>query len=382
MLGIFPAFSAGPGGVQESGRLAWQAIVRRGSLAPRTESEGSVLFCYGRGDAAPATGNLGLGEESRASKRSPLLASHEDPTAISRVVHATTKLGAVMAALRSRWTGGLVLIWHLGLLKLLPFFRIHDAKVVLFLHGIEAWSPQDWLTSSLLRRVDLFLCNSNHTWSRFLSVNPRFRTAPHRIIPLGVDVPIDRRVPDPDAPPAVLMIGRLLRTEGYKGHREMILAWPLVLEQLPEAQLWIAGDGDLRSELEGLAGTLVSRGSVRFLGLVSWERKEELLLRSRCLAMPSRKEGFGLAYLEAMRAGRPCLVSTCDAGQEVVNPPEAGLAADPGNPQGLAEAVCRLLTPSPEWKALSRQARIRYETLYTATHFQNRLLSALEIAGS
>ena len=120
---------------------------------------------------------------------------------------------------------------------------------------------------------------------------------------------------------------------------------------------------------------------VHFFGKVSESRKQELLLRCHCLAMPSRGEGFGLVYLEAMRLGRPCLVSTLDAGREVVHPPEAGLAADPSNPLALADAICRLLTEGSDLQTLSLQARRRYDSYYTASHFQNRLLKALASVG-
>ena len=75
--------------------------------------------------------------------------------------------------------------------------------------------------------------------------------------------------------------------------------------------------------------------------------------------------------------GRPCLVSTVDAGHEVVNPPEAGLAADLGNPSQIAEAVCQLLTPGPQWEHWSAQARRRYADHFTAKQFQQRLIAAL-----
>lgn len=100
-------------------------------------------------------------------------------------------------------------------------------------------------------------------------------------------------------------------------------------------------------------------------------------MRCRCLALPSRGEGFGLVYLEAMRMGRPCLVSTLDAGREVVNPPEAGLAADPDDLRELTDAACELLNAGPQWERWSDQARRRYEATFTAEDFQNRLLAAL-----
>jgi phosphatidylinositol alpha-1,6-mannosyltransferase len=174
----------------------------------------------------------------------------------------------------------------------------------------------------------------------------------------------------------MLAISRLCRSEDYKGQRELIAVWPQVLARLPDARLWIAGDGDLRPDLERAAAPLGDR--VQFWGRVSEEQKQALLRRCQCLAMPSRGEGFGLVYLEAMRLGRPCLVSTCDAGQEVVHPPEAGLAVDPRDSSSLADSAVRLLSPGSEWDAWFAGARRRYAAHYTASQFQRRLMQAID----
>jgi phosphatidylinositol alpha-1,6-mannosyltransferase len=243
--------------------------------------------------------------------------------------------------------------------------------------GIEAWREQVWLTRKQLEKVDLFLSISDHTWRRFVEFNPRYEGKPHRTILLGIGAPLDGVSPLPGATPAALMLSRLSRGEDYKGHREVINAWPAVFRKMPDAELWIAGDGDLRNDLEQLVAERGLQKKVRFLGQVAEDMKQQLLQQCRCLVMPSRAEGFGLVYLEAMRLGRPCLVSTLDAGREVVNPPEAGLAADPDDEHELVSAVCRLMTDGPEWHKWSEQARRRYEENYTAKHFQARLLAAL-----
>ncbi len=248
----------------------------------------------------------------------------------------------------------------------------------LFLHGIEAWRRQDSITRWALHRVHLFLSNSDHTWERFLEWNPGMKNAAHVTVPLGLGT-AETPKSAPSGTPVALMIGRLARAEGYKGHREMIQAWPLVLEQAPDAQLWIAGDGNLRRDLEQLAQARGLNGHVRFLGEIPDAEKEDALRQCRFVALPSRGEGFGLVYLEAMRMGRPCLVSDTDAGREVVNPPEAGLAANPGNPRQLSEAVVRLLAAGPEWSKWSEQARCRYESNFTARQFHERLLTAIEL---
>ena len=157
----------------------------------------------------------------------------------------------------------------------------------------------------------------------------------------------------------------------------MLAAWPRVLARRPRAQLWIVGPGPLGAELQRKVNEQGLDRSVRIYGRLTEDEKQDLLVRCRCLALPSRGEGFGLVYLEAMRVGRPCLVSDVDAGREVLNPPEAGLAVNPDDLEAVADATCRLLSAGPEWDRLSQQARLRYEENFTAKHFQTRLLTAL-----
>jgi len=291
-------------------------------------------------------------------------------------ITARTKPEAIRRILGVSEKPRVVLVWHLGLLKLLPFLRARDARVVVFLHGIEAWRVQDLFTRQLLRRVNLFLANSAHTYARFLEFAPEARTIPHQIIPLGVGAP-DYETSTPQDPPSALVLSRLERAEDYKGHRELIAAWRGVRAQIPGATLWIAGDGNLRGELETLARTHDVQNVVHFWGRVSESQKKELLQACRCLAMPSRGEGFGLVYPEAMRAGRPCLVSDCDGGREAVHPPEAGLEVNPTDTPAVTEALVRLLGSGPEWAGWSERARARYEANFTAARFQQRLITAL-----
>ena len=341
------------------GRLAWEGI-RESRISDRgmAQSGQPYLFCYGtqNGNGRSVT------ENGRQAFDSASWAFDG--------FHTSSKLKAAFAAAKLRESVKLVLVWHVSLLRLLPFFRFREAKIALFLHGIEGWRRQGWLTRMLLRRVSLFLVNSDHTWERFLCFNPTFEAAPHRRVNLGLGAPRSVAIAAPSHVPAVVMIGRLLRSEAYKGHREMIAAWPLVLRQIPKAELWIAGAGDLRQNLEAMVRGRGLDHRIRFFGQISEDEKQNLLAQCRCLAMPSRGEGFGLVYLEAMRLGRPCLVSIVDAGREVVNPPEAGLAADPGNPQALSDAICRLVSDGREWEQWSIQARRRYEQYFTASHFQ------------
>jgi phosphatidylinositol alpha-1,6-mannosyltransferase len=337
------------GGAQTSGAVVWQLLGQHAS---------NTMFCY-------------CGKHWRRVPPAPRLSAGAE-------VHARSKTSAVLTALRRTWRADIILVWHLGMLKLVPLFRQRRARLVVSLHGIEAWRPLDLLTRRLLEQADLVLTFSDHTWRRFGAANPTLKGLPHRTVHLGWAEPAggDGPLAAPTRPRAV-MVSRLDSNERYKGHAEVISAWQRVRGRVPDAELWIVGDGDLRPELEQAVSRLGLTTCVRFWGFVDEDRKRELIRSSRCLVLPSRNEGFGLVYLEAMRLGRPCLVSTLDAGREVVAPPVAGLAADIDSPDTLVDSICRLLTDGPEWCAWSRAATQRYAANFTARHFQSRLVDEL-----
>ncbi|MGQ0563048.1 MAG: glycosyltransferase family 4 protein [Gemmatimonadota bacterium] len=345
LLGVFNAFdTANPGGVQVSGRLAWHA------LGETREFDARALLVSLEATSAPA-----------------------DP----RIITGIGRLDSIAAARRARGDFDVALFWHLDLLKLLPFLRLgpHCRKIV-FLHGVEAWRRRGTLTRRALARSALVLSNTAYTYQRALRANAELTGRKQRIVHLGVGAPLDEPTPTPAALPAAIMIARLHAQERYKGHDQVIAAWPGVVARVPGAQLWMVGDGDLSADLHAAAERAGVGDYVRFFGRATEPEKEALLRRARCLLLPSTGEGFGLVYLEAMRLGRPCLVGI-DGGREVVNPPEAGFSVTHRTPQEITDAVVRLLTLNGEWHARSAAARARYEREYTAAEFGRRIVAAV-----
>ncbi len=175
--------------------------------------------------------------------------------------------------------------------------------------------------------------------------------------------------------PAVLIVGRLSSTEKYKGHDQLLEAWPLVQREHPSAELWIAGDGDDRARLEARALELGLARGVRFFGRVSHAELGALYDTARVFAMPSSGEGFGLVFVEAMRRGLPCICST-DSAQEIVVHDHTGLVV-PQTAQALATACNRLLSDDELCQRYSRAGFERAITSYTFEAFSRRLEDAL-----
>jgi len=93
--------------------------------------------------------------------------------------------------------------------------------------------------------------------------------------------------------------------------------------------------------------------------------------------MPSRGEGFGLVYLQAMRAGLPCLGSRDDAAADVIVDGDTGLLVPHQDPEAIAGAVARLLTDESMRRRMGEAGHRRFETVFSYPRFRARLASVL-----
>lgn len=115
-------------------------------------------------------------------------------------------------------------------------------------------------------------------------------------------------MPDTTTPPRLLCVSRI---HPVKNLERLLEAWPLVVERVADAELVLAGDGDTDyvKSLEAKARSLGAAGSVRFVGFVDGLAKSKLLASSRAFVLISHHENFGVAVLEAVAAGLPCVIS-------------------------------------------------------------------------
>ena len=136
----------------------------------------------------------------------------------------------------------------------------------------------------------------------------------------------------------------------------------------------------MRLRPESRAQSLGLSHAVSFAGRVSDARLHELYDECRFLVMPSRDEGFGLVFLEAMRAGKPCIGGR-GAAAEIIQHNVTGLIVDPGSPGSsteLAAAVCRLFDEPDTCCRFGAAGRERFLSTFTDVRFQSRFVQAME----
>ena len=202
---------------------------------------------------------------------------------------------------------------------------------------VELARRAPWVARRALRGAQLVIAASNA-----LADSARALGASNvKVIPSGVDLP--RSVGEEASPPEILYAGRL---SPEKGVEDLVAA-------AAGMKLVVAGDGPLRRRVPGA------------LGLVRHDELQQLYGRAAVVACPSRREGFGVACLEAMAHGRPVVATNVGGLRDLVVEGETGLVVPPGDPAALRAALARLLADPDLRRTLGAGGRRRAQERFS-----------------
>jgi glycosyltransferase involved in cell wall biosynthesis len=213
---------------------------------------------------------------------------------------------------------------------------------------VELARRAPWLARRVLRRARLVIAASNDLAERARALGAR----EVRVIPSGVELP--ERVGTEAEPAEVLYAGRLSAEKG-------------VLELLDAAaglNLVVAGDGPLRDRIPFARG------------FVPHDELQQLYARAAVVACPSRREGFGVACLEAMAHGRPVVATRVGGLLDLVVDGETGIVVPPHDPAALRSALERLLADPDLRRRLGSAGRERARTHFSWERLTDATLAA------
>jgi phosphatidyl-myo-inositol dimannoside synthase len=255
------------------------------------------------------------------------------------------------ALLRAMATGrfDLLVCCHLNLFPLAWLVALFcRVPLLLVLFGKEAWHPRGTIfTRLLLRRVTFLTAISRLTDRRFRSW-ARVRCRETVLLPNAIC--LEQYGPGPKEPAllrrfglegkrVLMTFGRLESRDRQKGFDEVLQLMPRLLRDYPNLVYLIAGAGPDRVRLERETAKLGLTHQVVFTGMVPEGEKAEYYRLADVYVMPSRKEGFGFVFLEAMACGIPVIASLADGSREAVRDGLLGALVDPGNPDELFKAI-------------------------------------------
>ena len=217
---------------------------------------------------------------------------------------------------------------------------------------VELARRAPWLARRVLERARLTICASNALADSARELGAKAV----RVIPSAVELP--ERVGEPADPPEVLFVGRLSPEKG-------ILDLVQAADGIP---LTVAGDGPLRDRVPGA------------LGFVQHTALPPLYERAAVVAVPSHREGFGVACAEAMAHARPVVASAVGGLLDLVVDGETGVLVPPRDVPALREALERLLADAALRRRLGEAGRARVQERFAWPAVTDATIAAYEDA--
>jgi glycosyltransferase involved in cell wall biosynthesis len=176
----------------------------------------------------------------------------------------------------------------------------------------------------------------------------------------------------------ILTVGRWDPAERYKGADTLISALPHVLRTVPDVVLVLVGEGEDRPRLEQLARDSGVADHIYFLFGRTQEELFACYAHCDVFALPSRGEGFGLVFLEAMACAKPAIGGAHGGTPDVIEDGVTGLLVPHGDAALLSSALESLLADPSRAYEMGARGRERVQAAYTFDRFQTGLSRAMQ----
>ncbi|WP_294399102.1 glycosyltransferase family 4 protein [Prosthecobacter sp.] len=228
--------------------------------------------------------------------------------------------------------------------------------VMSVLHGIEAWSLPSGLRIWAMRAADHLMAVSHHTRKVVID---SYGLNPDKISVVPNTFDADRFTigPKPEhllaryglkpGQPVVMTVSRLVVSERYKGHRQILQALESIRNLYPDLRYLVVGTGDDMLRLQEITKASNLEECVIFAGHIPAEELPDHYKLCDVFAMPSSKEGFGIVFLEAMASGKPVVAGNLDGSVDALDQGRLGMLVDPHDPVKIAEKICLALEKKP-----------------------------------
>ena len=249
------------------------------------------------------------------------------------------------------------------------------------LYGIDAWRRLPVLQRNALQLADFVTSISEYTSEQTVKLH-NVKSEKICLIPPALDpfwmVPGSNSVLDDEihiSPEAkiILTVSRLASSEKLKGVDCVIRAMQKIKEEVPDIQYIVAGTGDDIIRLSGLAKQNGVQEMVLFVGEITDEQLRSYYQNCDIFVLPSKKEGFGIVFLEAMFFKKPVIGGNFGGSRDVIDDGNTGLLVNFGDINQLSQKIIELLTDKQKSIDMGKAGYSRLSDMYTFSHFEKNL---------
>ncbi|MEH2443136.1 glycosyltransferase [Nostoc sp.] len=267
--------------------------------------------------------------------------------------------------------------------------RLFGIPYWVVVHGIEVWNLQNSNLQTALHHADRILAVSHYTRDRLLQEQ---NLDPERVVvlPNTFDADNFQIAPKPESllkryglnseQPIILTIARLEKLEQYKGYDRIITALPKIRQAIPNVHYLLVGKGEDKARIEQLISQYQLQDCVTLTGYIPDEELCDHYNLCDVFAMPSKGEGFGIVYLEALACGKPTLGGNKDGALDALCQGELGALLDPDDIEAIAETIIQILQGTYSNRLIYQPEALREKVInqFGFQQFQKTLDSYLE----
>jgi len=246
----------------------------------------------------------------------------------------------------------LIICGHINFSPLaLQILKLLKIAYWVIVHGIDAWNVKETSKISALKAAEKILSVSEYTSNHILPEPEKLKNihilsntfdASQFTIQPKPQYLLDRYHLDKNQP-IILTVARLAEGDRYKGYDQIIQSLPIIRQQIPNIHYLLVGKGDDRDRLEAMIDANNVRDCVTLTGFVADEDLGDHYNLCDVFAMPSKREGFGIVYLEALACGKPTIGGNQDGAIDALCHGKLGALVDPDDIQELAETIILIL---------------------------------------
>lgn len=251
-------------------------------------------------------------------------------------------------------------------------------------HGVEAWNIKNPSLKKALACADQILAVSNYTRERLIAeqhLNPQqikvlpntFNAERFKIEPKS-DYLLKQYNLSPEQP-IILTVARLADIQRYKGYDQILRALPKIRQTIPNVHYILVGKGEDRTRIEELIEKLKLKDCVTLAGFIPDKQLSDYYNLCDVFAMPSKREGFGIVYLEALACGKPVIGGNQDGAVDALCNGELGVLVDPDNVEEIAESIVSILQKTYFHELIYQPEKLRQKMIsnYGFKQFENQL---------
>jgi glycosyltransferase involved in cell wall biosynthesis len=230
------------------------------------------------------------------------------------------------------------------------FKKFFKKEYLITIYGIEAWEIKNSLKIKSFKEAKMIIAVSNYTKERLISQISDVR---EKIFILPNAVNGEKFYPH-EKPQnllseynlskndkIIITVARLSASEKYKGYDKVITSLSYVIREIPEVKYILIGDGNDIERIKNLIKELKLENRVILTGRV--ENLLDYYNLGDVFAMPSKGEGFGIVFLEALACGKPVIAGNQDGSVDALLGGELGILVNPDNINEIAKAIIKVL---------------------------------------